>query len=68
MNKWNRQYTTNCPCRDCKERHACCHDDCERYRQFSKENAENAENERKRIYNEYILSRTKPMPRGGKKR
>lgn len=29
MNRWNRQYTTNCPCMDCKERHACCHDEYE---------------------------------------
>ena len=38
------------PCRDCTDRHATCHSDCERYKEWQKVNDEY--NERKRAHDE----------------
>lgn len=33
----NSQFGISCPCRDCKERHEDCHNDCQAYKQFCKD-------------------------------
>lgn len=40
----------NAPCKDCQDRHAICHDSCERYIKFRREREKiRAEKERERI-------------------
>lgn len=40
----------NAPCKDCQDRHAICHDSCERYIKFRREREKiSAEKERERI-------------------
>lgn len=48
------------PCRGCAERHPHCHGECERYKEYQKENEENKEGYRKSlIYDAYIAVRLK---------
>lgn len=54
MIEWKHQGSPDCPCKGCEKRHEACHDDCEGYKEFVRNNAQYSAFLKKKKYEMYI--------------